>query len=141
MKFDLMELPFNKLIGIALSDLPDYLLMLDEKPIHQNHIQSIHAGALYTLAEGTSGLFMLNQFSDSDAYLPVLRRSQVKYRKPAFGKIYGKGWLKETTIETIKTALTHKGTALFTVGSNLFNLENQLVMQCEFEWFVQKIMG
>jgi len=97
MEINLLDLPFNKLIGIVPSDHPDYLVMLHNSNSYHNHIESVHAGALYTLAESTSALFMLNQFPDAGNYIPVLRRSKVKYKKQAIGKIYGKGHLTHRT--------------------------------------------
>ena len=51
------DLPFNWLIDIKLSADTAYLLSLDDKENDTNHLGTVHASALFSLAEATSGHF------------------------------------------------------------------------------------
>jgi len=57
---NVVKIPFVKLLDINLADS----LELKFKKELTNHIGSIHAGALYTLAETQSGLFLQEQFKE-----------------------------------------------------------------------------
>ena len=48
---DVTKIPFNALIGLAHSDEPKYLLMLPVDEKYTNHLGTVHAGALFALAE------------------------------------------------------------------------------------------
>lgn len=82
---DVTKLPFNEFIGLKLSDEPNYLLMLDDRAEYLNHLNTVHAGALFTLAEATSGHYLLGQFNELPDIVPVVRKVEIKYRKPAIG--------------------------------------------------------
>ena len=54
---NVLELPFNKYIGLEKVSNSDYLLMLNEKEAYLNHLSTVHVSALFALAEATSGFF------------------------------------------------------------------------------------
>jgi acyl-coenzyme A thioesterase PaaI-like protein len=135
---DLLKLPFNQLIGVKASDKEAYLLMLPELTQYQNHLKSIHAGALFTLAEGTAGQFLINTFTGIQNVIPVVRRAEVKFSKQAIGAIYAKAQLHQCTEEEIRIGLNQNGRISFSVLANLFNHEDTLVFSGVFEWFVSK---
>ena len=68
---NVFELPFNKYIGLEKSSDTDHLLMLSEKEDYLNHLSTVHASALFALAEATSGFFLLNEFREIKNILPV----------------------------------------------------------------------
>lgn len=135
---DVTRLPFNEFIGLKYADRQDYLLMLDDKTEYLNHLNSVHAGALFTLAEATSGHFLLGQFDKLPDIVPVVRKVAVKYRKPAFGTVYSSAAFLNTGKNEILEALDQKGRALLEVEVCLYDQNGTLVMQAVFEWFVTK---
>ncbi len=135
---DVTQLPFNEFIGLKYSDKQDYLLMLGDKPEYLNHLSTVHAGALFTLAEATSGHFLLGQFDALSNIVPVVRKVEVKYRKPASGAVYSNATFLNTGKSEVLEALSRKGRALLEVEVSLHDSNGVLVMQAVFEWFVTK---
>ena len=135
---NVFELPFNKYIGLEKSSDSDYLLMLSEKEEYLNHLSTVHASALFALAEATSGFFLLNEFQEIENILPVVRRVETKYRKPALGVVLSKAGFVNTDKEKILEELGINQRALVTVRVLLYDLEKTNVVQSDFEWFIAK---
>lgn len=138
MAFDILQIPFNKLLGISLASHPDFLLQLDAKEEYKNHLGTVHAAALFALAEGSGAQYLLTNFPTTiiDNVVPVIRKVQVNYKKPSSGIINSKAVLKNDTIENIIEQLQLKKRVLLTTTVNLYNQTNELVFTGDFEWFV-----
>jgi acyl-coenzyme A thioesterase PaaI-like protein len=118
-----------------MSDDPDYLMALPARREYENHVQTVHASALFALAEASSGLCLLHEFSDLTNTVPVVRNVAVKYKKPGRGMIRSKASLnvdQSAVRETLKT----KHRALIPVQVTLYDTDAVLIMQATFEWFV-----
>lgn len=135
---DVTKLPFNEFIGLKLSDEPNYLLMLDDMAEYLNHLNTVHAGALFTLAEATSGHYLLGQFDELPDIVPVVRKVEIKYRKPAIGAVYSNAAFLNTGKSEVLEALAQKGRVLLEVEVSLYDRSGTTVMQAVFEWFVTK---
>lgn len=135
---NVLELPFNKYIGLEKSADSQYLLMLADKSEYLNHLDTVHASAQFALAEATSGFFLLGEFRDETNILPVVRKVETKYRKPAIGNIFSKAYFINTNKETITAELNTRSRALITVRVSLFDAADKNVMQADFEWFVAR---
>jgi len=135
---DVTKIPFNQFIGLKLSDKSGYLLMLDNRPEYRNHLDTVHASAQFTLAEASSGYFLLNEFSELTDIVPVVRKVEVKYRKPAAGVLFSKAQFQKTEKEEVLNTLNQKGRTTLKVEVSLFDETDVLVMQSVFEWFVTK---
>ena len=136
---DVTKLPFNEFIGLKLSDKGGYLLMLKDLPEYRNHLDTVHASAQFALAEATSGYFLLNEFSELTGIIPVVRRVETKYKKPATGSVFSQAKFRETGKSEILETMNQKGRALLKVEVSLFDNADALIMQSEFEWFITKI--
>ena len=138
---DITKIPFNKFIGLKKSVKSGYLLMLDNRPEYRNHLDTVHASAQFALAEASSGYFLLNEFSElSDEIIPVVRKVETKYRKPALGAVFSKAQFHECEKDEILNALNQKGRTALKVDVSLFDEADVLVMQSVFEWFVTNKM-
>lgn len=135
---DVTKLPFNEFIGLKLSDEPNYLLMLDDRAEYLNHLNTVHAGALFTLAEATSGHYLLGQFDELPDIVPVVWKVEIKYRKPAIGAVYSNAAFLNTGKSEVLEALAQKGRVLLEVEVSLYDCSGTTVMQAVFEWFVTK---
>jgi len=134
---DVTKIPFNQFIGLKLSDKNGYLLMLDNRPEYRNHLNTVHASALFALAEASSGYFLLNEFSElTDNIVPVVRKVETKYKKPASGVVFSKAQFQETEKEEVLKTLNQRGRTALKVEVSLFDERDVLVMQSVFEWFV-----
>jgi len=138
---DVTKLPFNHFIGLKLSDRKEYLLMLDKRSEYRNHLDTVHASAQFALAEATSGYFLLNEFSELTEIVPVVRKVEIKYKKPATGCVFSKAKFQETEKNEIFEALNQRGRALIKVEVSLFDETDALIMQSIFEWFVAKLQN
>lgn len=135
---DITKVPFNQLLGIRVADDPDYLLQLDAKKEYTNHLETVHAAALFALAEGSGAQFMLKSFPSGmiDQIIPVLRKAEVTYKKPSTGIIVSKATLKNETIGGVIQKLNSKKRTLLTTTVELFNEQQNRVFVADFEWFV-----
>lgn len=135
---DITKVPFNQLLGISLSKDADFLLQLDNRKEYRNHLDTVHAAALFALAEGSGAQLLLKAFPEEiiDNVIPVLRKVDVSYKKPATGVIKSKAILKGNTIENISAELQTKKRVLITTMVELFDEQNVKVFAANFEWFV-----
>ena len=136
---DVTKLPFNNFVGLKLSDKSEYLLMLDNRFEYRNHLDTVHASAQFALAEATSGHFLLNEFSELTNIVPVVRKVETKYKKPANGVVFSKAKFMDEKREEILESLNQKGRTMIKVEVSLFSEADTLVMQSVFEWFVTKL--
>lgn len=135
---DITQVPFNKLTGISIADDKAYLLQLDAKKEYTNHLNTVHAAALFTLAEGSGAQLLLKAFPEEivSGVVPVLRKVEVSYKKPAQGIIKSKAFLKDNTFENILHELqTRKRVSLHTIVE-LYDEQQVKVFVANFEWFV-----
>ncbi len=135
---DITKVPFNQLLGISLSKDTDFLLQLDNRKEYTNHLDTVHAAALFALAEGSGAQLLLKAFPEEiiDNVIPVLRKVDVSYKKPATGVIKSKAILKNDTIEHITLELQTKKRVLITTMVELFDEQHVKVFAANFEWFV-----
>lgn len=132
-----MNLPTTKKFGISKSSLPNYLMELEYDEKNLNHINTLHASAIYSLAEISSGYFLNVEFSEYEhSTIPILRSSTMKYRKLCNSQLYSTAVLKNTTVEEIKNLLNSKSRVLFTIIVKLFDAENDLKVSGNFDWLV-----
>lgn len=135
---NVFELPFNKYIGLEKSSNPDYFLMLNDKKEYLNHLKTVHASALFALAEATSGYFLLSEFQSLDNILPVVRTVETKYKKPAQGIVFSKANFVEIEKEKVLEELNIRQRALITVRVQLYDSLGNNVMHSDFQWFIAK---
>lgn len=133
---EILEIPFNQFIGLKYSTNSEYLMMLDNREEYHNHLGTVHASALFALAEATSGCFLQQEFQQLTNVIPVVRKVETKFKKPANGAIFSKASLIEATPLQVIIELISKQRALVTVRVMLFNIEQVNVMQADFEWFI-----
>jgi long-subunit acyl-CoA synthetase (AMP-forming) len=69
---------------------------------------------------------------------PILRRAEIKYRKPVEGYVYSKGVYKEEVWKTFHESLEKKGRALLSFQIDVLNDDDVVVTYAIYEWFVTK---
>lgn len=136
---DVLDLPFNKYIGLQKASDKEYLLMLQNEEKYLNHLNTVHASAQFALAEATSGFFLLGEFEGLSNILPVVRKVETKYKKPANGEVFSKASFLNTDKATILEELNTKQRVLITVRVLLYDSARNNTMQSDFEWFVAKV--
>lgn len=135
------EIPFNKFIGIRRSEIKmDALLELEANESIKNHLGTIHASAQFSLAEACSGEFLLNKFRDyTGNIIPVVRKTETKYKIPAEGTLYAKAELEPDIESTVIEKLEKKGRVIIPVQVQVFNSDDKTTMTAKIDWFIQKI--
>lgn len=134
---EVLGMPITKLLSIKKSEKEGFHLQLDSNSKILNHLSTIHASMLFSLAEISSGYFLATHFSEVAPFtVPILRNSTVKYKLSALDSIHSKARLKGVSKTEIINSLKTKRKSLFIIEVKLYNEENKLVVQSEFEWFV-----
>src|SRR5262245_4421738 len=136
---DVTSIPFNTLVGIEHAEEADALLQLPSDPRYLNHIGTVHAGALLALAEAASGEFLLRHFGSLDDIVPVVRRLEAKFRKPAKGLISSTATVAPEGLKFLEADLTKKGRSLVTVSVELRDQAAVVVFSATIEWFIQRV--
>jgi acyl-coenzyme A thioesterase PaaI-like protein len=134
------ELPYNKFIGIKKARDSEYLLELDESPDYLNHLGNVHAGAQLSLAEAASGEYLLKLFENSaDDLIPVVRRLESKFKKPANGKIFARAKTSPDALKLFKEELKNKNRSLISVEVVIEDSNHVITMTALVEWFVKNV--
>lgn len=133
---DVSKIPFNEFIGISYSDDERYLMMLERGAQYLNHVGTVHAGAMFTLSEASSGAFLLKQLTGFGDTVPVVRKAEVRFRKPASGKLYSSAVFEGIDAAQAGRDLSAKGRILVVVNVTLYDEEGTAVMSSLFEWLI-----
>jgi len=133
-----VEIPFVSHVGIEEQNESTLVLPLTQKV--GNHVGTMHAAALFALAETQSGVYLQSLFPKHavDEVLPLLRGSSVKYRAPATTAIHAVASVTRKDQEKCLAQFERKGRAGITVTVVLRDSEEAVVMTGEFGWFVQQ---
>ncbi len=131
------ELPFNQLICIEKSEDSRYLLQLSSDAKYGNHLGTVHAAALYALAEASCAQLLIVELGNlSNQFVPLLRNAEVKYSKPAVGHVFSNAIFVHTNKTEIESTLNQKKRMLLTIQVQLFLQTGEKVMQGNFDWFI-----
>ena len=131
------DIPFADHIGI---EADNDTLVLEPDSSLQNHLQTLHAGAQYTLAETQSGIYLQQLFPELlGKVIPLLRESQIKYKKPVTTTLRAQASCSDMALEDFKNRLDKKGRALIEIEVVLVDPEKSVVAQGRFNWFVQRL--
>ena len=136
---DITQLPFNNFIGISPSSADGCTLELAFSDHLQNHLGTFHASAQFALAEACSGFTLQRHFPHlTDSVIPVLRKSELKFRRPAQSTILAKAHLDANTKEDFELQLEKKGRATITVPVEITDQQGNITLVGTYEWYVQK---
>jgi hypothetical protein len=142
---DVTKIPFNEFLGIERCDpSDDALLALRESPRYTNHLGTVHASVQFALGEAASGECLLRCFADLAAtqqLLPVVRRTEVKFKKPAQGAIRASARIEDPIVSETLIALREKGRAIIPVSVQITDSRGDTTMTAVYEWFVQRVVA
>jgi hypothetical protein len=109
-----MNVPFVKTIGIEDAKL-------HKSQNIENHLGSIHAGAIFTFAENASGEYLRELFLDlEDKIIPLLRESSIKYKKQANNTL--RSDVSVIDIEKFKSLFFKKGRASVVANVKVYDM-------------------
>ncbi len=133
---DVLDIPFVKRIGI--NRLSDGTLELSFNHSVHNHIATIHAGAQYALAETASGDMLQRLLPELvGKVVPVLRDSQIKFRKPASQTISAHSSVSEEAVQKFNEQFKRKGRSSIAIEVEIRDAAGVVTSTGKFTWFVQ----
>jgi len=133
------DIAFNRFLGLR-SDGSAVTLLADAK--FQNHVGTVHAGAQFSLAEAASGQWLLGKFGEAATdHLAVVRRADIKYRRPAVGQLTAKADVPPEEAERFRETLERRGRAAIEVRVEALNEDGSVALEATFEWFAQRVRG
>ena len=131
------EIAFVKLVGIKQNKDN---VSLEYKNDVQNHIQTIHASAPFTLAETQSGLHLQKLFPNLvGKVIPILRNSAMKYKKPALKKILAQASTKEEDVTKFEEQFKKKRRGTLQVSVLVVDIDGISIAEGTFGWFISQI--
>jgi len=137
MSRSVVDLPFNQFLGLQPSEAPG-LLTLPAGGQYLNHLGTVHASALLALAEAGSGEFLLRHFGHVENLIPVVRRLESKFRKPARGAVKATVTTPVEDLQKVTTDLDAKGRALVSIAVELHDQSGEHVLSATVDWFIAK---
>jgi len=132
----ILSIPFVQHVGIE--KLTEDTLTLNNQTALQNHLGTLHAGALYTLAETQSGLCLQRLYPELvGKTVPVLREGSMKYKNPVSEEVYALFDVSEEERERFEKQFFKKGRGVIAVTVRLMD-EERVCAEGRFVWFVQR---
>lgn len=105
--------PFAERMGVRLDAIrPGYCRMTAPLEDNGNHIGTMYAGALFTLAELPGGAIFLSTF-DAARYYPIVKGMDIRFLKPATTDISVEVSIDQAEVDRIHTAAADAGKADF----------------------------
>jgi len=136
---NIVELPFNRLIGIAPSQKEGCVLSLPNDVRYTNHLGTVHTCALVALAEATSGDYLIKESAGVKfEVIAVVRRLEARFRKPAYGAIDSRITVTAEKREEFLSTLAEKGRALFEHRVDVYDEKGSHALAATIEWFVAR---
>jgi acyl-coenzyme A thioesterase PaaI-like protein len=135
-----VEIPFNKFLGLKISEKPEYIFMVDNSADYLNHVGTVHASVQFALAEATSGEFLGHVLSEyTGGGFAVVKTVEVKYTKPANGELYSSAEIDAEDTGKLIEDFDSKGKASVKVKVNIHDKQGVVTSQSVFEWYLKKV--
>ena len=138
MQTSVIELPFNRFLGLQQASESPQVLRLPAGEQFLNHLGTVHASAQLALAEATSGEFLLRHLGFTNGLIPVVRRLEAKFRKPANGAITSTVTTPPETLDQLRADLAAKSRAIISIAVELHDESGTHTMSASVEWFITK---
>jgi acyl-coenzyme A thioesterase PaaI-like protein len=134
---EITELPFNRFLGLRQAPTGSGgLLALPESPDYTNHLGTVHASAQLALAEATSGEFLLRALGVIDGLVPVVRRLEAKFKRPANGVLTSRASADAAKVAELPAELARKGRSLIEVRVEVLDASGVVTLTADVEWFL-----
>lgn len=135
-------IPFNQTLGLEVVDIGDGVgtVRLPDDPRLRNHVQSQHAGALFTVAEAASGAAIAGALLAANlmgAVTPLAKGAEIAYRKLARGAIDARATL--TADRAALAADLASGKAECSVEVTLTDAAGVEVATVKVRWHLRKL--
>lgn len=137
------NVPFASFVGIAIDsiDAEGATASLPARDQLTNHIATVHAGALFTLAEAASGAAMAGAIAPMLMQVrPVTSQASIRYMKPAKGDLTAAAKTSRSSADLI-ASLQQDGVVQFNVDVVIRDASSIDVAEVTVEWHVRANAG
>ena len=131
--------PFAGHLGLEITQIAEgeAVVSLPERPELTNHVQSQHAGALFTVAETASGAAFVGAFAERlGDVTPLARNAEISYEKIANGPIEARAKLGVPAAEAL-AILDADGKVVFPCEIELTDASGDRVATATVHWHVR----
>lgn len=137
---NILDIPFNTFLGLQTEQRNDRnVLSLDPQAVHRNHLGDVHASVIFAVAEAASGHFLLSiDELPAEETLALLRKSEVKYRRPVKGPFYCTTSVADDAVSKLLAQLATRGRAGIAITTHVFNETDELSFEGTFAWFLSR---
>lgn len=123
--------------GIGLSVLVYALDRLIERVYqYTKHLGTVHTSALLAVAEAGSGAFLVQHLGSEGRFVPVVRRLEAKFRKPAHGRVCARCSVEPQVAAQWSAELAARGRVLAPVPIEVVDADGVIVLSSVVEWFI-----
>ena len=131
--------PFLENMGLKVVKM-EYGRVVLKAPFkpNTNHIGSMYAGALFTLAEIPGGALYLSTF-DVSKYYPVVKESNIKFKRPAATDVMVEASLSQDRIDRIIEEVEKEGKAPYILELDLVDEKGVVVAQARNTYQIRKM--
>lgn len=134
-------LAFVERMGLQALDLePRRVKLLAPLRGNENHIGSMYAGALFTLAEMPGGALFLTTF-DTAKYYPVVKEMTIQFLRPAKSDVAVELSMTEEEARRIEAEASDKGKAEFILEAELKNDVGEVVARTRGVYQIRRLSG
>lgn len=132
--------PFIKKVGVKVKHMAvrEAVCTLPVDPANMNHLGTLHAGAIFTLAETTGGAIMIASF-DMAKYRLVIRKAEIVYKKPSSSEISCSIKLSEDEVKRVEAEAEAKGKLDYTVPMALTDPEGTVIAEVTAVYNIKKL--
>lgn len=133
-------IPFANHVGVELGDIGDGIAtaVLEQRTETSNHIQTQHAGAMFTLGEAASGAALAGALAPVILEVrPVASGATISYVKIAKGTLTAVA-KTDTAGATLLATLKETGKVAFDVDVDIRDGDDDTVVTMKVGWHVRK---
>jgi acyl-coenzyme A thioesterase PaaI-like protein len=132
--------PFANTIGVELVEVsPEKgVARIAKRPEVENHIQTMHAGVIFTLGEAASGAALGGVLGDLlMAARPVAAEASIKYLKTGKTDLTATA-RAEREAEAIRAELQEAGKVVFKILVHIRDADDVIIADMSVDWHVKK---
>lgn len=132
--------PFNRTVGVEVIEIEAgrAVARLQQTAAVANHVGTLHAGALFTLADAASGAAVVGLYADEIGRATlVVASSEVTFSRPARGTITAVAAADEER-PAVEERLSRDGRAELLVKVGLTDVEGREVARASVHWHIRR---
>lgn len=130
--------PFARYVGVRLIEISDGSASaeLEQRNEVSNHIQSMHAGAMFTLGEAASGAAMAGALAPVILQMrPVASTGRIDFKKVAIGTLIAHAKTSQSGAALMET-IRRDGKVAFDVAVDIRDAAGDTVVEMVVNWYV-----